>query len=76
MEILQFKTNINGKSCVFKASQEIDKIKNIKNWEVETAAQNKTLTIRGKQLDSKKIIRAVKKAGFKAEIWGQTQANR
>ena len=67
MDILQFRTNIANPLCVNTASLEIDKLSNVKNWEVNTKDSQKVLTIRGSQLNPTQIKKAIKKAGFKAE---------
>lgn len=66
MQILEFKTTINCSDCVKKVSPFLDRVENIKNWEVNTLSPEKTLTVRGKAINSKDIIRAAKRAGFKA----------
>ncbi len=76
MEILHFKTNIDNGQCVQRVSQEIDKISTIKNWEVETASNDKIMTVRGASLESQKIIKATKKAGFRASLIGQVAASK
>lgn len=68
MQTLHFKTNMSSRDCVLKASEQIDKIHTIKNWEVTTSKPDPVMTVRGAQLESKKIITAAKRAGFKVQL--------
>ncbi len=68
MQTLHFKTNMSSRDCVLKASEQIDKINTIKNWEVTTSTPEPVMTVRGTQLETNKIITAAKKAGFKAQL--------
>jgi copper chaperone len=66
MKTLQFKTNINCGGCIAKATPVLNAEKSIKEWNVDTNASAKILTVKS-DLDADTIIDIVKKAGFVAE---------
>lgn len=76
MKVLKFKTSINCNDCVSKVSPYLDKVDNIKNWEVQTSSPEKLLTVRGQNLDAKEIMKVVKRAGFKLSLIGERVAAR
>ncbi len=67
MKTLRFKTNIESKRCVADVSNYIDKVNNVKNWEVNVASPDKVLVVRGSNLRASTLLGAVKNAGFKIE---------
>ncbi len=66
METLQFKTNINCSGCVAKVAGPLNEEASIKNWQVDTANPQKTLTVETEDLSAEQVIGIVNKAGFKA----------
>lgn len=68
METLKFKTNIKCIGCVAKVTPFLNNEMEIKKWEVDILNPEKILTVKVNNNDSKKIIEAIEKAGFKAEI--------
>lgn len=68
METLKFKTNIKCTGCVAKVTPFINSEMEITKWEVDILNPEKILTVEVNNNDSKKIIEAIEKAGFKAEI--------
>jgi copper chaperone len=67
MENLKFKTNIMCGSCLSKVTPFLNEAAGENNWEVDTNSPEKTLTVKGEK-DNQKIVQAVQKAGFKAEL--------
>ena len=67
MKQYQFKTNINCSGCVAKVSPSLDENPDIKEWKVDTANPNKTLTVQTDGLKEDEVKVIVNKAGFKAE---------
>jgi copper chaperone len=61
METLKLKTNINCSGCVAKITSSLNETVGENNWKVDTQNPNKILTVSGTE------VRAVEKAGFKAE---------
>lgn len=68
MVTLKFKTNIKCTGCVAKVTPFLNNEMEIKKWEVDILNPEKILTVKVNNNDSKKIIEAIEKAGFKAEI--------
>lgn len=64
---LKFKTNINCSGCVAQVKPSLDATNGVKRWEVDTNNKHKILTVEGEELEEKKIVEAVEKAGFKIE---------
>jgi len=67
METLKFKTNINCGGCIAKVTPSLNETIGESNWQVDTQNQNKVLTVSGTQVSKDEVIKAVEKAGFKAE---------
>jgi len=67
METLKFKTNINCGGCIAKVTPSLNETIGESNWQVDTQNPNKVLTVSGTQVNKDEVIKAVKKAGFKAE---------
>ena len=66
METIKFKTTIKCSGCVAKATPFLDEALGEDNWEVDYNNPSKILTVVGEQ-DKTKVMRAVEKAGYKAE---------
>ena len=67
MKKLTFKTNINCASCVRSVTGFLEEISGIKEWVVDTADPEKTLTVEGETVEPQRIIMAVQEAGFTIE---------
>lgn len=66
METIKFKTTIKCSGCVAKATPFLNEALGEEKWEVDTDNPSKVLTVPGES-DKTKVIKAVEKAGFKAE---------
>lgn len=67
MTTLRFKTNIKCNGCIQTVTPFLSDIKEIKEWKVDLASPDKTLTIEGTDLDPGVIISKLNQAGYKAE---------
>ncbi|MFD1770334.1 heavy-metal-associated domain-containing protein [Sphingobacterium suaedae] len=67
---LKFKTNINCSGCVAKVTPFLNGAEHVASWEVDTANQNKILTVSTQADTDREIISAVENAGFKIEPLG------
>ncbi len=66
METIKFKTTIKCSGCVAKVTPFLNEALGEDNWEVDYNNPSKVLTVVGEQ-DQTKVIKAVEKAGYKAE---------
>lgn len=64
---LKFKTNINCGGCVKAVTPHLDKAEGILKWNVDTANENKVLTVFSNEISPEKVMEVVKKAGFTIE---------
>ena len=67
METKQFKTNIMCGSCIAKVTPVLNETFGENNWKVDTQNPNKILTVSTGHINENDIIKAVEKAGYKAE---------
>ena len=67
MKTIQLKTNIMCGSCIAKVSPTLNEEIGAANWQVDTQNPKKILTVSTDKLDESEVIRAVEKAGYKAE---------
>jgi copper chaperone len=67
METTKFKTNIKCAGCVEKVTPFLNEAIGEKNWKVDYIDPSKVLTVAGEK-DETKVIEALKKAGYKAEL--------
>jgi copper chaperone CopZ len=67
METKQFKTTIKCSGCVAKATPFLNEAVGEDNWEVDYNNPSKILTVAG-DINTAKIIEAVEKAGYRAEM--------
>jgi len=74
MRVLDFATTIKDASCANKVSTYLDVVNGIYNWEVDTTNEKKILTVRGRDISSANVLKAVKKAGFQANLIGEKMA--
>lgn len=67
MKTIEVKTNIMCGSCVAKVTPTLNQEVGEQNWKVDTASPKKVLTVTTENLSEADIIKAVEKAGYKAE---------
>lgn len=67
MQTLRFKTNLNCGGCVAAVKPKLDGLSQIENWEVDTAHDDKILTVTATAAGAEEIMAQVKEAGFKIE---------
>jgi copper chaperone len=66
METLKLKTTIKCAGCVANVTPYLNEAVGENNWQVDINNPAKVLTVTGKA-DSTKVIKAIEKAGYKAE---------
>lgn len=66
METIKFKTTIKCSGCLANVTPFLNEALGEKKWEVDIKNPSKILTVEGED-DETKIIKAVEKAGYKAE---------
>ena len=67
MKTIELKTNIMCGSCVAKVTPSLNEAVGEKNWKVDTQNPKKILTVTTDSIDESEVIKAVEKAGYKAE---------
>jgi copper chaperone CopZ len=67
MKTIEVKTNIMCGSCVAKVTPTLNEVVGEANWKVDTLNPKKLLTVTTENLDEEQVIKAVEKAGYKAE---------
>ncbi|RAW02063.1 heavy-metal-associated domain-containing protein [Pseudochryseolinea flava] len=67
METTKFKTNIKCSGCVATVTPFLNEALGEDKWEVDYNNPSKVLTVVGEK-DNAKVIQAVEKAGYKAEV--------
>lgn len=67
MKTIQLKTNIMCGSCIAKATPTLNEEIGAENWKVDTQNPKKILTVTTDNLDEGEVMKAVAKAGYKAE---------
>lgn len=67
MKTIQLKTNINCGGCIEKVTPALNEAFGSSNWRVDTANPKKILTVTSDSADEDEVIKAVAKAGYKAE---------
>ena len=67
MKTIELKTNIMCDACIAKVSPTLNEEVGESNWKVDTLNPKKILTVRADNLDEQDVIKAVQKAGYKAE---------
>jgi copper chaperone len=68
METIKFKTNIKCSGCVATVTPFLNEAVGEKNWEVDYNNPIKLLTVETETGDALKVIKALEKAGYKAEL--------
>jgi len=64
---LKFKTTLNCGGCVSKVQSDLDNAEGIYEWNVDTANDDKILTIKSGGITEDEVVAIIKKKGFKAE---------
>jgi copper chaperone CopZ len=67
MEELKFKTNIKCSGCVANTTPYLNEVAGDGNWNVNVVDPSKILTVTSARGKQNEIIKAVEKAGYKAE---------
>jgi copper chaperone len=67
MPTLKFKTNINCGGCVSAVTPHLNTTDGVVRWSVDTANPEKILTVEADHCDAQHVLKALQKAGFKAE---------
>lgn len=67
MKTIEVKTNIMCGSCVAKVTPALNETAGEGNWKVDTQHPKKVLTVTTENLNEADVIKAVEKAGYKAE---------
>lgn len=67
MKTVELKTNIMCGSCIAKVTPTLNEVIGENNWKVDTANPKKVLTVTNENLSEEEVIKAVEKAGYKAE---------
>lgn len=67
MKTIEVKTNIMCGSCIAKVTPVLDEVIGENNWKVDTVNPKKILTVATDNLSEMDVIKAVEKAGYKAE---------
>ena len=67
MKTIELKTNIMCGSCIAKVTPVLNETIGEDNWKVDTANPKKVLSVTSENLNETDVIKAVEKAGYKAE---------
>ena len=67
MKTIELKTNIMCGSCVAKVTPILNETVGEANWKVDTQHPKKILSVSTDKLNEDEVIKAVEKAGYKAE---------
>ena len=67
MKTIELKTNIMCGSCIAKVSPTLNQVIGEGNWKVDTINPKKILTVTTENHAEVDVIKAVEKAGYKAE---------
>ena len=67
MKQIALKTNINCGSCVAKVTPALNEVIGENKWKVDTVNPQKLLTVDADGIGEAEVIKAVEKAGYKAE---------
>lgn len=67
MKTIEVQTNIMCGSCIAKVTPTLNSEVGEGNWKVDTQNPKKILTVSTDQLSEDQVIRAVEKAGYRAE---------
>lgn len=64
---MEFKTNIMCGSCVAKVTPVLNELIGENNWKVDILNSKKILSVTNNNLAESEVIKAVERAGYKAE---------
>ncbi|MEO6134328.1 MAG: heavy-metal-associated domain-containing protein [Ginsengibacter sp.] len=67
MKTIEVKTNIMCGSCIAKVTPVLNETFGQDNWKVDTSNPKKILTVSAEDANETDVIKAVEKAGYKAE---------
>ncbi len=67
MKTIEVKTNIMCGSCIAKVTPVLNETFGQDNWKVDTQNPKKILTVSAENANETDVIKAVEKAGYKAE---------
>ena len=67
MKTIEVKTNIMCGSCIAKVTPVLNETFGEDNWKVDTQNPKKILTVSAEDANETDVIKAVEKAGYKAE---------
>ena len=67
MKTIEVKTNIMCGSCIAKVTPTLNEVAGQNNWKLDTTNPKKVLTVTTESLDETDVIKAVERAGYKAE---------
>lgn len=67
MKTIELKTNIMCGDCVAKVTPSLNETVGENNWKVDTKNPKKILSVTSDTVDEAVLIKAVEKAGYKAE---------
>ncbi|MGN6247884.1 MAG: heavy-metal-associated domain-containing protein [Ginsengibacter sp.] len=67
MKTIELKTNIMCGSCIAKVTPVLNETVGENNWKVDTTSPKKVLSVKTENLSEQDVIKAVEKAGYKAE---------
>ena len=67
MKTIEVKTNIMCGSCIAKVTPVLNEAIGEKNWKVDTTSPKKVLSVTTENISEADVIKAVEKAGYKAE---------
>ncbi|HSU50102.1 MAG TPA: heavy-metal-associated domain-containing protein [Segetibacter sp.] len=67
MKTIEVKTNIMCGACIAKVTPTLNEVIGERKWKVDTANPKKVLTVTTEGLNEQDVIKAVEKAGYKAE---------
>lgn len=67
MKTIEVKTNIMCGSCIANVTPVLNETVGENNWKVDTANPKKILSVTTENLNETDVIKAVEKAGYKAE---------
>jgi copper chaperone len=67
MKTIEVKTNIMCGSCIAKVTPTLNETIGENNWQVDTLNPKKVLSVTTENLSEADVIKAVEKAGYKAE---------
>ena len=67
METQKFKTNIKCEGCIAAVTPHLNETVGENNWQVDINNPNKILTVKNDGISEAEVLKAVQKAGYKAE---------